>query len=140
MSQFCISLILTYNHFPVEKINHSFELIGVVIIMLSMDNYINQLNRNLGGVLSGSCKLSTQIPLKIYLSNQSIKLRHRTPFYLFRYLKQVNLQCFFFLWLYDTSCVGLGFRIFSLELDSNVGKKPIVSCPYTPPSYFRNVM
>lgn len=85
------------------------------------------------GVLSSSCKLSTQIPLKMYLSNQSIKLQHRTPFNLFCYPKQVNLQCLFFLWLYDTSCDGLGFPIFSLVLDSTLGKESIVFMPlYSP--------
>lgn len=47
MSWFCISLILTHNHFPEEKENHSLGLIGIVIIILSVDNYINLLNRNL---------------------------------------------------------------------------------------------
>lgn len=45
MLWFCISLILTHNHFPVEII-HSLELIGIVIVLLSRDNYINILKRN----------------------------------------------------------------------------------------------
>lgn len=58
---------------------------------------------------------------------------------MFCYPKQVNLRCFFFLWLYDTSCEGLAFPIFSLELDSNLEKESIVSCLCTPPSYLKNV-
>lgn len=117
-----------YNHFPVEKINHSLELIGVIIIMSSMDNYINLLNRNLG-FLSSSCKLSTQILLKIYLNTQSIKLWHRTPFNLFCYLKQVNLQCFSFLWFYDTLCICLDFPILPW---TGFKSCEVISCFYEP--------
>lgn len=96
MSWFFISLILTHNHFPVAKINHSLELIGISIIMLSMNNAINLLNRNLEVFYQSSYKLSTWIPMKIFLNTQSVKLWHGTPFYLFCYLEQAYLQCFYF--------------------------------------------
>lgn len=47
MLWFCIFLILIYNYFLEEKKNYSLGFIGIVIIILLVDNYINLLNRNL---------------------------------------------------------------------------------------------
>lgn len=54
------------------------KFIGIFIIMLSMNNYINLLNRNLEVFYQSSYKLSIQITLKIDFN--SIKQWQRTPF------------------------------------------------------------
>lgn len=108
MSWFCIFLILTHNHFAVEKINHSLEFIGTVIIMLSMESYINLLNRNLVVFFQNLYRLSTRILSKYNLIFRSMNndIEHHLNILL---PKASRLSGFTSLWLHDTLNVGHHF-------------------------------
>lgn len=93
MLRFCISLILTHNHFPVDVI-HSLELIGIVTILLSMDNYINRLKRNWEVFHWSTYKLWTKSHWKYIEIPRAFN--YDTEHHEVCYSKQVHLQWFYF--------------------------------------------
>lgn len=119
-----LSLILTHNHFPVEKINHS--LGAPSYYNLSYQRAITQLcwieiwRRSIN-----LYKLSTQNPLKVYLNRAvGYDIEHHL---MFCYPEKINFcNVFTSRWLQFIVNAGLHFPILAIELDSNPVKKSIV--------------